>query len=199
MCLSGLSTERVLAYNDIIILNSTFQEHIQDLAAVFDRLRLANVTLKGSKCVFAAESVDFLGYELSSQGNKPQHRLTRAIHQFSPPESRKELKGFLGLSGFYRSFIQDYAVISEPLNKLTCENVPFLWTNQCESAFKELKRQLTSQPVLAFPKLNETFTVEIDAITLQVVCYHKLERMAFRILLLISQQHLKVHNVNGPR
>ena len=164
MCLSGLSTERVLAYmDDIVIFNSTFQEHIQDLAAVFDRLRLANVTLKGSKCVFAAESVDFLGYELSSQGIKPQHRLTQAIDQFSPPESRKELKRFLGLSGFYRSFIQDYAVISEPLNKLTCDNVPFLWTNQCESAFKELKRRLTSQPVLAFPKLNETFTVEVDA------------------------------------
>ena len=164
MCLSGLSTERVLAYmDDIVIFNSTFQEHIQDLAAVFDRLRLANVTLKGSKCVFAAESVDFLGYELSSQGIKPQHRLTQAIDQFSPPESRKELKRFLGLSGFYRSFIQDYAVISEPLNKLTCDNVPFLWTNQCESAFKELKRRLTSQPVLAFPKLNKTFTVEVDA------------------------------------
>lgn len=67
------------------------------------------------------------------------------------------------MSGFYRSFIQDYARISEPLNKLTCDNVPFLWTNKCESAVKELKQRLTSQPVLAFPKLNETFTVDVDA------------------------------------
>ncbi len=65
MCLSGLSTQRVLAYmDDIVIFNVTFHEHIQDLSAVFDRSRLANV----SKGAFASELVDFLGYELSCQG-----------------------------------------------------------------------------------------------------------------------------------
>eukprot|EP00795_Rhopilema_esculentum_P006977 gene6977-biopygen8406 len=63
------------------------------------------------------------------------------------------------------AYIDDinYAVISEPLNKLTCDNIKFIWNSPCESAFKELKQRLTSQPVLAFPKLNETFTVEVDA------------------------------------
>ena len=100
LCLSGLTTERILAYmDDIVIFNSTFQEHLKDISAVFDRLRLANVTLKGSKCVFASESVDFLGFELSCQGIKPQHRLIETINQFPPPQSRKELKRFWGYRG----------------------------------------------------------------------------------------------------
>ena len=77
MCLSGLQTDKVLTYmDDIVIFSTTFEEHMKDLKAVFDCLRAAKVTLKASKCVFANDKVDFLGFELSIDGIKPQHRLT---------------------------------------------------------------------------------------------------------------------------
>ena len=71
--------------------------------------------------------------------------------------------GFLGLAGFYRAFISNFAGISAPLNALTSDNVPFLWTSECEDAFLQLKAKLISEPILKFPDLNQPFFVEVDA------------------------------------
>ena len=97
------------------------------------------------------------------EGIKQQARLTGAIDNYKLPETRKELKGFLGLAGFYRSFIHNFAEICQPLNKLTSETVPFQWDDYCETAFHALKHKLSSKPVLCFPKLGESFIVEVDA------------------------------------
>jgi transposase InsO family protein len=162
--LSGLPVDRILAYmDDIVIFNSSFEEHLSDIESVFLRFRAANITLKASKCIFAAERVDFLGYELSSEGIKPQRRLTEAIRQFHRPENRKDVKSFLGLAGFYRSFIKNFGDISHPLNKLTSDNTVFVWTEECEQAFNELKRCLCSEPILAFPRVGEEFVIDVDA------------------------------------
>ena len=164
MCLSGLPTDKVLSYmDDIVVFNCNFKDHIRDLKAVFDCLRSAKVSLKASKCVFADTKVDFLGFELSVDGIKPQHRLTEAIVKFPQPETKKELRRFLGMAGFYRAFIKDFATISQPLNKLTSDNTKFIWDMACEHAFQKLKQQLISEPILAFPKPNDTFVVEVDA------------------------------------
>ena len=102
--------------------------------------------------------VDFVGFELSVDGIKPQHRLADAINKFPQP-TKKELRRFLGMAGFYRAFIKDFAYISQPLNKLTSDNVKFVWDNSCKNAFQSLKQQLVREPVLAFPKPND----EVDA------------------------------------
>ena len=162
--LAGLPVTRILAYmDDIVIFNDNFEDHLKDVESVFLRLREANITLKASKCVFAAESVDFLGYHLSDKGIKPQTRLTHAIDNFQRPENRKDVRRFLGLANFYRSFIKGFGDISHPLNKLTSDNTPFVWNDDCESAFIELKRCLCSEPILAFPRLGERFVVDVDA------------------------------------
>ena len=162
--LSGLPLDRVLAYmDDIIVFSKDFQEHLLNLEQVFQRLKLSGISLKLSKCVFASEKVDFLGFELSNERIKPQARLTEAIDKYKRPGTRKELKGFLGLAGFYRSFIPNFAKICQPLNKLTSEHVPFQWDDSCEVAFSVLKQKLLSKPVLNFPKLGEPFVVEVDA------------------------------------
>ena len=136
---------------------------MRDLKAVFDCLRAAKVTLKASKCVFAAQKVDFLGFELSVTGIKPQTRLTNAINHLPHPESKKEFRRFLGMAGLYRAFIKDFATISRPLNKLTADNSKFVWDSSCEAAFQELKQHLMCEPILAFPQLNKPFVVEVDA------------------------------------
>ena len=113
--------------------------------------------------MFADNKVDFLGFELSPDGIKPQDRLTAAINQLPTPKSEKKIKRCLGMTGFYHNFIRDFATISQPLNELTCDNVPYLWTKECESAFQILQQQLLSRPVMAFPQLGTQFVVEVDA------------------------------------
>ena len=129
--LSGLQSDRILAYmDDIVIFSTIFKEHLENLEQIFQRLRSSGICLKLSKCVFAREKVNFLGFSLSREGIKPQSRLTEAIERFQRPSNKKELKGFLGLAGFYRAFIPNFANISQPLNELTGENVPFQWSTR---------------------------------------------------------------------
>ena len=162
--LSGLPSERVLAYmDDIVVYSKSFDEHIESLNKVFGCLRSSSVTLKLSKCVFASEHVDFLGFNLFVAGIRPQSRLTEAIDNYQRPDSKKSLKGFLGLAGFYRSFIQNFAHVSQPLNALTSNETPFVWNNECEKAFNALQNALTSEPVLEFPDFTGQSIVEVDA------------------------------------
>ena len=161
ICLSGLPAERTLAYmDDIAIFSITFDEHLKDTEAVFNRLRKTGITLKQSKCAFA---VEFLSYELSKTGIKPQKHLTNAVRNFEHPTTKKALKRFLGLAGFYRNFIKDFAELSKPLTLLTSEHVVFQWDHSCEKAFISLKAQLCSEPTLAFPRCGEKFIVEVDS------------------------------------
>ena len=151
ICLAGSLADRVLAYmDDIVIFSSTFAEHISSLESVFQCLRLAGITLKSSKCIFGSEKVDFLDCELSAKRVRPQKHLTEAICSFQLPESKKEVKRFLGLAEFYRNFIEDFSKISKPFNKLTSDSVVFHWNSQAEEAFNKLKAQSASEPVLAF-------------------------------------------------
>ena len=83
MCLAGLPANRVLAYmDDVVVFSPNFEEHVKDLDTVFGRLREANILLKASKCMIAMRKVEFLGYELSGEGIRPQNRLTEAIKEF---------------------------------------------------------------------------------------------------------------------
>ena len=101
ICLSGLDSNSILAYlDDIVIFSKDFQSHLVRLGEVLDRLEKANISLKLSKCVFGATKVDYLGYELSKDGVKPQGALTEAIVNFATPASKKEVKHFVGMVGF---------------------------------------------------------------------------------------------------
>ena len=94
MCLSGLPPDRMLAYiDDIIVFNEHFDDHLKDLEAVFKRLRKAGISLKLSKCVFAASEVEYLGFVLSTDGIRPQRKLAEAIKTFAAPTQRKKLNG----------------------------------------------------------------------------------------------------------
>ena len=164
MCLSGIPADRILTYmDDLVIFTSTLDEHLIVLRSIFDRLRGSGIQLKATKCLFASNVVNFLGFELSRGGIKPLKRLTEAIINMDTPKSRKEVRRFLGMAGFYRCFIRNSAEVAEPLNKLTSENVHFNWAEDCETAFSTLKKLLTSEPVLAFPKPHELFLLEVDA------------------------------------
>ena len=164
MSLSGLNSERILAYmDDIVEFSKAVDDHVASIAKHFGRLRESGISLKLSKCIFASSKVEFLGFELSGYGIKPQPRLTEAIELYKRPSTRKELRGFLELAGFFRAFISNFVDISAPLNAFNSDNVPFLWTSECEDAFVQLKAKLISEPILKFPDLNQPFFFDVDA------------------------------------
>ena len=162
--LSGLPPDRVMAYlDDIEIFSSTFEEHLRDIENVLERLESAGITLRPEKCLFGSNQVDYLGYHMDESGIQPQKQLVEAIRDFEVPKTKKEVRRFLGMAGFYRDFIRNFADIAEPLRHLTKNDTKFQWTANCEEAFEKLKELLTQGPVLAFPITNKEFIVEVDA------------------------------------
>ena len=102
LTLSGLPPDRILAYmDDVITFTRTFEDHIDQLDALFARLRKSGIQVRADKCVFGARKLYFLGYKLSCDGIRPQNRLKDAVRNFATPTNRKEVRRFLGLSRFF--------------------------------------------------------------------------------------------------
>ena len=163
--LAGISGEQYLTYlDDIIVFSATFQEHIQLLDAIFSHLQAANLKLRPEKCHFAQQKVMYLGHIISSEAMHPDPGKVAVISNLSAPTDPRQLKHFLGLSNYYHKFIQNYAAIAEPLYKLLRRTSPrFVWSTQCQNAFKTLKKQLITPPILAYPKFDKPFILSTDA------------------------------------
>ena len=117
--LTGLSGEQCLIYlDDIIIFSSSFADHLNRLTSVLQRLRQAGLKIKPSKCQFMRPQVTYLVHIISAQGVSPDPSKLQAVADYPPPTDAKQLKKFLGLSNYYRRFIQHYAAIAEPLHKI---------------------------------------------------------------------------------
>ena len=154
----------VTAYlDDILVFSRTFQDHMEHLAKVINRLRDVNLKLKPPKCKFARREVEYLGHFITPGGLKPNVRLTSAVQDFPRPQNIHEVRRFLGMASYYRRFIPHFARIAQPLHHLTSKDVPFAWSSEAESAFTALKAKLVTPPVLAYPRFGEDFTLETDA------------------------------------
>lgn len=158
---------KVFAYlDDIIIISSTFDDHVSLLERVLKKLRSANLTINLSKCQFFRSQLRYLGYVVDSQGLRTDPEKVEAILNYPTPKNRKEIKRFLGTASWYRRFIPNFSTIAGPLNKLTSTkaNAPkFSWSLEAEKAFLELKSLLVKAPVLACPNFKLPFEVHTDA------------------------------------
>ena len=162
--LAGLEWKVCLIYiDDIIVFSSTFEEHLQRLSLVFDRIRQANLKLKPSKCHFARHSVKFLGFIVSANGISADPDKLEVVNSFPVPSNVKDVRSFLGLCNYYRRFVHDFARIASPINQLTRKDVKFVWSAECQHAFNLLKQSLCSNPVLAYPVFSEPFHLYTDA------------------------------------
>ena len=148
--------------DDILVYSNSWDEHLQHVELVLQRLRKERLYAKLSKCVFAVQEVEYLGFILKSGKLAMNPNKTQAIEVWETPKSKKELQSFLGLVNYYRRFIRNCSKIAKPLTNLT-KNVPFHWSKEAESAFQELKRTVISAPVLR--QFNDTapITVTTDA------------------------------------
>lgn len=117
--------------DDILIYSSTLEEHLVLLQQVFYILRSHQFYLKLSKCFFAQTEVEYLGHCISGKGVATEPSKISAVQQWPRPQNLKQLRGFLGLTGYYRKFIKSYGMISKPLSDTLKKYVPFLWTSTC--------------------------------------------------------------------
>ena len=151
--LRGLHWKNMLVYvDDICVFSKNFDEHLVHLQQLFERLRSAGLTLKPTKCKFAAKQVKFLGHMISKDGIQVDTDKTKVIDTLPTPKTVKEIRSFLGMCNYYRRFIKSYSTITGPLTKLLKKDEDFIWTEECETAFRTLKQKLTTAPILAHPK-----------------------------------------------
>jgi len=132
---------------------------------VLKRIQDAGLTAKRSKCQFAMSSCVYLGHRIGSGKVSPDDVKVEAIKQFPSPRTKKQIRSFLGLAGYYRKFIPQYATLAAPLSDLTRKSAPEVvhWTPLCEAAFQSLKTALCSSPVLQSPDLTRPFVLQTDA------------------------------------
>jgi hypothetical protein len=124
--------------DDILIYSKTFEEHVQLLQNVFTILRDQKFYIKLSKCSFAQREVESLGHIISGAGVSTEASKVQVV-QWPQPSNLKELRGYLGLTGYYRKFIKNYGLLNRPLFDLLKKGVPFVWTLVTETAFQQLK------------------------------------------------------------
>ena len=164
--LAGLHWETCLFYlDDIIVFSSTWEEHLARLREVFERLRHAKLKLGAPKCTFATKEVSYRGHRVTEEGLLPDPSLLAAIRDIPPPKTATEVRSFLGLAGYYRRYVKGFAAIAAPLHALTRKDALFHWSEDCQTAFDQLKTRLTTSPITAFPDFSQAFRLYTDAST----------------------------------
>jgi len=161
--LRELVWEQCVVYlDDVLVFGKTLEEHNKRLRDVLERFRQANLKLKPSKCSFLQTEIKYLGHIISSDGLKTDPSKISAVKNWPVPKTKDELHSFLGLCGYYRSFIKNFSFTVEPLQKLMVTKT-FNWSKDEDTAFNILKTKLCTSPILALPIKTGKFILDTDA------------------------------------
>ena len=154
----------IVFIDDILIYSRSQEEHMQHLRMVMETLRQRQLYAKFTKCEFWLEKVHFLGHVVSKEGISVDPAKVEAVSSWPRPKNVTEIRSFLGLAGYYRRFVEGFSKIAAPLTALTRKGRNYEWTSKCEENFQELKRKLTSAPVLIIPDVEAgNFVIYSDA------------------------------------
>lgn len=175
-CLGDQNFETLLLYlDDIIVFSPSFEAHIAHLDLVFSRLGDFGLKVKLSKCSLFQSQVHYLGHVIAEGGVSPDPEKLRAVEAWVTPQNITQLRAFLGLAGYYRRFIKDFAQIAAPLNSMlwgtskrrtrpaTGKTDGWAWGEAQDIAFKELKESLLQAPILAYADFELPFLLYTDA------------------------------------
>ncbi|GAB2295325.1 hypothetical protein Dimus_038348 [Dionaea muscipula] len=149
-------------FDDILIYSSCSDLHLQHLHSVFSLVRKHQLVLRRDKCCFFQNEVAYLGHIISSKGVAVDPAKINSMTAWPTPTTPKALRGFLGLTGYYRKFIRDYGHIARPLTHILRKD-GFHWIFIEEATFSSLKDAMTKAPVLVLPDFSKPFVVECDA------------------------------------
>ena len=147
----------------IYFYSKSDSDHEEHLRLVLQKLRDNQLYAKFSKCEFWIDKVPFLGHIISNGGISVDHAKVREIVAWSIPSIVTEISSFLGLAGYYRRFIEGFSKIAKSMMELLKKDKKFEWTSDCEKSFTELKKRLTTAPVLTLPDIYCSFDVYCDA------------------------------------
>ncbi|WVZ52806.1 hypothetical protein U9M48_003828 [Paspalum notatum var. saurae] len=184
----------VVFIDDILIYSKTEAEHEEHLRLVLQRLREHKLYAKFSKCEFWIDEVRFLGHVVSKGGIAVDPSKVGLVTNRKVPEIPKEVRGFSGLAGYYRRFIENFSRIAKPMTSLSEKDAEFRWTNAQQAAFDELKKRLTTAPVLTLPDQQKKFIVYCDASRDGLGCVLMQEG---KVIAYASRQ-LRKHELNYP-
>lgn len=149
--------------DDILIYSKSLAEHVQHLELVLQLLQQHQLCAKMSKCTFATSQLEYLGHIISAQGVATDPAKTEVMFSWPTPTNVTELRGFLGLTGYYRKFVRHYGILAKPLTNLLQKNAKFVWTPQAQDAFLALKSAMCNTHVLTLPDFGKPFVIETDA------------------------------------
>lgn len=187
-CMGDLNRREVLVFiDDLIVFSDTLEQHESRLIQVLNRLKEFGLKLSSEKCKFFQTSVKYLGHVVSQHGVETDLQKIEALKTWPVPKNLKELRTFLGFSGYYRRFVRDYSKTTKPLNDLTAGYPPLRkhsqrqekpslyfnpkesfgerWTPGCQRAFEEVIDKLTTAPVLGFANPKLPYVLHTDAST----------------------------------
>ena len=148
--------------DDILIGGTTLEEH-KTLETVLQRAKDFGITLNKDKCQFGVQEIEFYGYRFTDEGPKPTTGKLKAVKECKPPESREEVRSFLGMIGYLSKFIPSYVVLTAPLRRLTGKEIPFSWGRDEQAALQKLKDSITSEDTMTFFDLRLPIIVRTEA------------------------------------
>jgi len=153
----------VLIYIDnILIFSENPKDHHEQTLQVLKRLKDKDLFLKPEKCIFNATEVEYLGFIVKPNKISMDPTKLAGIGEWAPPKTVKGVRSFLGFCNFYQRFIGNYAKEAKPLNELTKKTKIFKWSQECQTAFENLKKRFLERPVLVIPDPSKQFFMESD-------------------------------------
>lgn len=149
--------------DDIVVVTQTFDRHLEVLEEVFRRLKEANLTVSWDKCQFCRDEMRYLGYVIDRRGLRVDPDKVKAMLDLPAPTDVRGVRRILGTFSWYRRFIADFSNIVAPISGLLRKNKKFVWTDECNRAFLQIKEALVMSPILCCPDYSLPFVVGTDA------------------------------------
>lgn len=150
--------------DDVIIATETFDEHLQVLKLLGERIKTAGLTISPDKSKFCATRLSYIGYIVDQNGIRPNPDKVEAMANYVTPTCVRDVRRLLGLAGWYRRFIADFAEKTKPITDLLKKTkAKFVWTAEADNALQNIKTILTSEPILACPDYSKRFIIQCDA------------------------------------
>lgn len=152
--------------DDVIIATPSFEQHLEILRIVFNRLKSANLTVNIDKCNFCLPSLKYLGFVVDRHGLRTDPDKVKAMLDYPVPKTATEVKRFIGMCSWYRRFVKDYSTITAPVNALLKgrrKSQKVVWNEEADDAFRQIKQALVSAPILSSPDFSKPFYIQCDA------------------------------------
>jgi hypothetical protein len=153
----------VVFIDDILFYSKNEEEHAEHLHLVLHKLRKHQLYVKLSKCEFWLKRVSFLGHIILERGISVDPSKNQDVLSWEVPKNVTEIHSFLRLARYYRRFIEGFSMICKPMTELLRKDKKFEWLAKCKPSFQELKKRLTTAPVLVIPDMEKQFSIYCDA------------------------------------